>query len=68
MKPRIQPILRIQKFKVDSVLHGKNRPRHYFRILAENGEIVAQSEAYTTARARNSTVSLLVGAKMEEEK
>lgn len=65
------PILRIQKFSRNNLHRAsnlRNARTHYFRIVAENGEIIAQSEAYTTARARNKTVALLVAAKMEEGK
>jgi hypothetical protein len=62
------PILTIQKF-TRSHRHGANpwRHRYFFRIKGANGEIIAQSESYTTARARNKTVALLVAGKMEVE-
>lgn len=61
------PILRIQKFTGKRRLARKPwRPAYFFRIVAENGEIVAQSEAYTTSRKRNQTVKLLLATKMEE--
>lgn len=66
------PILRIQKFSGSIARFPKGRAKisraYYFRIVAANGEIVCASEAYTTARARNKTVALLVAAKMEEGK
>ena len=62
------PILTIQKFSRPNLHRAsnmKNPHNYFFRILAANGEIIAQSEAYTTARARNKTVALLVAGKME---
>lgn len=64
-----QPILKIQKFTGKSRKPRKEwKPAYFFRIVAANGEIIAQSEAYTTARARNKTVRLLVEAKIVERK
>lgn len=62
------PILRIQKFIRTFISTPKPKRMYFFRVLAANSKIVCQSEMYTTARARNQTVSLLVRAKMEEEK
>ncbi len=45
----------------------KFKSRYYFRIVARNGEIVAQSEGYNTARARNKTAKLLAESKIEIE-
>lgn len=49
--------MKIIKFKK---LHHRNKTfTHYFRIRADNGEIIAQSEGYTTKRARDKTVRLI---------
>ncbi len=34
--------------------------RYFFRIRANNGEVLAQSEAYNTARARDQGVAAIV--------
>jgi uncharacterized protein YegP (UPF0339 family) len=70
MKPKIKsdntrPVLRVQKFSELSL--GWNKRLYYFRIRAANSEIVLQSEAYTTARARNNTVELILSAAILEE-
>ncbi len=49
MKPKF---LRIEKFETPKY--------YYFRIVASNGEIIAQSEGYTTSRKRNKTVKLII--------
>jgi uncharacterized protein YegP (UPF0339 family) len=60
------PLLRIEKFSgTVRYPRKKTQPAFYFRIVAANGEIIASSEAYTTARARNATVRLLASARME---
>ncbi len=43
----------------------KSKPRYYFRIVASNGEPIAQSEAYNSAQSRNKTVALIMDAKIE---
>ena len=45
-RTRKQLFLRVPTFKV----------RYYFRLLGANGEIVAQSEAYTTKAAARDTI------------
>jgi hypothetical protein len=66
-KPCKVPVVRIEKFNRNplSPLGAELPRRHYFRLLAANGEIVGSSEPYTTARARNATVRLLASARME---
>lgn len=61
------PILRIQKFTRQPLtpLGARKPKRFHFRIVAENGEIVCASEAYTTARARNKTAALIASAKFK---
>ncbi len=60
------PTIRIVPFHRFSSLvkNGRRYKRFYFRLVASNGEIVAQSESYNTARARNKTAALLARAKM----
>ncbi len=57
------PVLRIQKFtgKIRRARQQWKRA-YYFRVVAANNEIVAQSEAYTSAAARNKTVRPLASA------
>lgn len=45
--------------KIEVFMRRRLRKRWYFRIVAANGEIVAQSEAYTSARAAFDTAYLL---------
>lgn len=45
--------------KIEVFSRRRLRKRWYFRIVADNGEIVAQSEAYTSAQAAFDTVYLL---------
>ncbi len=62
----VQPVVRIEKFRgyVSTRRSGLQR-RYYFRLLAANGEIIAQSEAYTRKASRDKTVALLARARME---
>lgn len=50
----------------------QSRRRHYFRLVARNNKIVAQSEGYNTKAARAKAVSLIrrnaVRATWENEK
>lgn len=50
--------MKIQLFKV-LIAGTKASFTHYFRVRADNGEIIVQSEGYTTKRARNKTVRLI---------
>lgn len=60
-----QPVVRIEKFTVPvPTMHEPSRKRHYFRLLAANSEIIAASESYNTARARNATALLLSRAEL----
>ncbi len=61
-----QPVVRIGKFQVRyRGLSGPWKTKYYFRLLAANNEIIAQSEAYTRKASRDKTVSLLLRARME---
>ena len=44
---------------IETFRSRKNR-QFYFRVLARNGKTVAQSEGYTTARARDRGIRALV--------
>ncbi len=57
--------LTIQKFSTRHNSVAKFKTLYYFRVVAGNNEIIAQSEGYTTARARNKTVALLLSAIFE---
>lgn len=47
---------RVSRNKDGSWRYGN---RHYFHIVASNGEIILQSEAYNSKVARNATVKLI---------
>jgi uncharacterized protein YegP (UPF0339 family) len=55
--------LHIEKFSVPR--RGAIKPRYYFRVVAANSEIIAQSESYNTPQARNKTAKLLAESKIE---
>ncbi len=64
--------LKIKKFVRQSrppfAPSGSRSPsRYYFHVVAGNGEIIAASESYTTARKRNKTAKLLADSKIEIE-
>ena len=61
-----RPILHIECFRADGLsAYRRKKSYYFFRIRAANGEIVAASEAYNSAQARNKTARLLASAKME---
>ena len=50
--------MKIQLFK--RLQHGsRTKFNHYFRVRADNGEKIIQSEAYSSVAARNKTVALI---------
>lgn len=60
--PSARP-LRVEPFQ-NILAWEEDRPRQEFRfrILAANGETIAQSEGYTTASARDETIDLILGS------
>lgn len=58
--------LHIEKFSGTVRRPGfKTSRAFYFRVVAANGRVIAASEGYTTARARNKTAKLLAESKIE---
>jgi len=61
-----QPVIKIEKFDSGLPRHPDyKRRRFYFRLVAANGEILSQSESYTTKAKRDKTVKLIAKARME---
>jgi uncharacterized protein YegP (UPF0339 family) len=62
-----QPVIRIRKF-TGTVRYPRQKAKAawFFRLVAANGEIIAQSEAYTRKASRDRTVRLLLRGRMEE--
>ena len=50
-----------RRFELFSRKRLIGRTQHYFRIVAANGEKIAQSESYTNKDDRNNAVQIILG-------